>query len=145
MTAEIRPSHNVTVEQIRNGKVIATVSMHNLTTTIGKEIAAKLLGGITSRVFNYIQIGSGTTAAVIGDTTLVTFYKEKVGAAAYVSPSILNINAIIDVTSTVSLTEAGLFDDVLANAPDLLARVVFTAVAAVSGDKFNVTWQVTVA
>ncbi len=145
MAEAIKLSHNVTIAHIRNSRVIAAVSVHNLTTTIGKEIAAKLLGGITSRVFNYIQIGSGTTAAVIGDTTLVTFYKEKVGAATYVSPSILNINAIIDVTSTVSLTEAGLFDDVLANAPDLLARVVFTAVAAVSGDKFNVTWQVTVA
>ena len=137
--------HNVCIEHIRCGKVIAAIVAHNITTTIGKEIAAKVLGGVTSRVFTYIQIGSGTTAAVIGDTTLVTFYKEKIGAATFVSPNILNVNAIIDVTSTVSLTEAGLFDDVLANSPDLLARVVFTAVAAVSGDKFNITWQVAVA
>ncbi len=142
---QIHTTSNVHIQLEHAGKIVVDFWKSNITTTIGKEIAAKLLGGLTTRTFNYVQIGTGAVAAVVGDTTLGAFYKEKLGATTFVSPNILNIIAVIDITSTISLTETGLFDDILANSPDLLARVVFTTVAASSGDKFYVTWQVSVA
>jgi len=54
----------------KNGEVIREID--NLVVTAGKELLASRLAGNSGSVISYMAVGTGTTAAAVGNTTLAT-------------------------------------------------------------------------
>lgn len=124
----------------------------NLVTTAGKAGVAGRIGGSGSpAAFTYIAIGTGTTAAAVGDTTLQTEISTGGGSRAAATVSLTTTDTTNDTaravvtfsfTSTFAVTEAGLLN--ASSSGTLLNRQVFTAVNVVSGDSLQVTIDIDV-
>lgn len=117
-------------------------------TTAGKAEFVNLLGNLSSPVaWGWLAVGDGTTAAVIGDTTLESeLYR---GAATVDIVSVLSpydtllFWASLDATASKTISEVGIFND--ASAGDLLARYLPTKTKAVtSGQKITILFYVSV-
>lgn len=124
----------------------------NLVTNAGKAgIASRINGSGAEPAFTYIGVGTGTTAADVGDTALQTEISDSglaraAGTVSRVTTDVANDSARVTYTFTVSgaksVTEAGLLN--AASSGVLLARQVFTAVAVDVGDTLAVTWTIDV-
>ena len=100
--------------------------------------------------FDYIAVGTGTTAAGVTDTTLETEITDSgLARAQDASPTretttIANDTAVADVTFTVTgtkaVTEVGLFD--AGAAGNMLCREVISAINVVSGYTLIMTVKV---
>lgn len=138
MTGELRitvtnPEGNVTQETV----------IPNLVVTAGKNLIASRLKDTTDGAMSHMAIGTGTTAAAAGDTTLGT----EAGRVALTSTTVTN-NAVAYVatfgagTGTGAITEAGLFN---ANSSGtMLCRTVFSVINKGAADTLGITWTVTV-
>lgn len=138
MTGELRitvtnPEGNITQETV----------IPNLVVTAGKNLIASRLKDTTDGAMSHMAIGTGTTAAAAGDTTLGT----EAGRVALTSTTVTN-NAVAYVatfgagTGTGAITEAGLFN---ANSSGtMLCRTVFSVINKGAADTLGITWTVTV-
>jgi len=114
----------------------------NLVVTAGKEWVADRMNNANT-VMTYMSIGTGTTAAAAGNTTLVT----ELDRNALSSTTVTNNNVAYVATwaagdGTGAITEAGIFN--AASAGDMLARTVFSVVNKGADDSMTITWTVTV-
>ena len=124
----------------------------NLVTNTGRAgIASRIGGSGGEAAFTYIAIGTGTTAAAAGDTTLETELTTGGGARAAATVSRTTTDTTNDTaravltftfSSSFAVTEAGLLN--AASAGTLLNRNVFSAVNVVSGDSLQVTVDIDV-
>ena len=120
----------------------------NLVTNTGMAgVASRINGDGAEAVFTYIAVGTGTTAAAVGNTTLETEsttagLARAAGTASRVTTDVTNDTAQLvksfSVTGTVAVTESGVLN--AASAGTLLARQVFSAMNVVSGDTLSLTW-----
>lgn len=134
------------------GNYTYTLRGANLVTNAGKAgVASRINGAGSEAAFTYIAIGTGTTAAAAGDTTLETEITTGGGARAAATASrtttdVTNDTARLVLTFTFSatfaVTEAGALN--AASAGTLLNRQVFSAVNVVSGDSLQVTIDIDV-
>ncbi len=120
-------------------------------TNTGFAEAAGLFGGVTSGVFDYIALGTGTTAATATDTALetessATGLARAQGASSRVTTTVTNDTSQTLKTftnssgGTVAVTEAGLFD---ASSGGVMAdHQVFSAVNVEDGNSLQVTYQI---
>ena len=114
----------------------------NLVVTSGLGYIASRMKDATDTAMGYMAIGTGTTAAAAGDTTLGT----ELDRNALTSTSVTS-NQIEYVASwsagdgTGAVTEAGLFN--AASAGDMLARTVFDVVNKAANDTLSITWTIT--
>lgn len=132
----------------------STLSMRgaNLITNTGMAgVASRINGSGAEASFTYIAIGTGTTSAVVGDTTLGTEITTGGGARASATASRVTTDVTDDTarlvltynfTSTFAVTEAGALN--AASVGVLLNRQVFTAVNVVNGDSLQVTIDIDV-
>lgn len=130
-----------------NKKVIS-----NLITSAGKAGGASRINGSGAEAaFTYIAVGTGTTAAAVGDTALQTETASaglsRVNAtASRVTTSVTNdtaqLTTTFTVTGTVAVTESGVLND--SSGGVLLCRQVFSAINVVNGDSLAITWKVQV-
>lgn len=111
-------------------------------------IASRINGAGGEAAFTYIATGTGTTAAAVTDTTLVTELStlglsRAAATASRVTTTVTNDTAQLvntfSVTGTAAVTESGVLN--AASAGTLLARQVFSAVNVVSGDSLQITWK----
>ena len=115
----------------------------NLVVTDGKEFVASRMKDTTKAVMSHMAIGTGTTAAAAGNTTLVT----ELDRNALTSTTVTN-NAVAYVATyaagdgTGAITEAGLFN--ASSGGDMLCRTVFDVVNKNSADSMTITWTITV-
>jgi len=123
----------------------------NLVTTAGKGAVAGLINGVVTNFFEYIAVGTGTTAAAIGDTALEAEIVDSglarvSSTTSRVTTDTTNDTAQLTTTFTVSgtkaVTESGVLDS--ASTGTLLARQVFSAINVVSGDSLTITWKIDV-
>lgn len=114
----------------KDGTVVDKWEKDNLVVSTGKERVARLIGGLSAVFFNGIAIGTGTTAAVIGDTELETEIKRATATIAYEASNKCTFEHTFTFTSAeaYNITEAGLFDDDSAGGT-MLDRFVFAAKA----------------
>ncbi len=129
------------------GRFVNELKIANLVTSAGKAgIASRINGSGAEAAFTYIAIGTGTTAAAIGDTTLETEITTGGGARASATASrttttVTNDTATLVHTFTFSssfaVTEAGALN--AASSGVLGNRQVFSAVNVVSSDTLQVT------
>lgn len=126
------------------------VSISNLITNAGFAGAASRINGAGAEAaFDYIAVGTGTTAANVADTTLETELatsglSRAQGTASRVTTDVTNDTAQVlksfTVTGTAAVTESGLLN--AASNGVLLCRQVFSAVNVVNGDTLQVTWKI---
>jgi hypothetical protein len=126
----------------KNGDVKDTRSIKNLVVTTGKTfIAGRMVG--TPTVMSHMAIGSGTTAAAVGDTALGTELGRVALATAASSGAIVTYTATFGAgTGTGAVVEAGILNN--SSGGTLLCRSVFPVVNKGVDDGMSITWTVTV-
>ena len=114
----------------------------NLVVTAGKEWVAQRMNNANT-VMTYMSIGTGTTVAAAGNTTLVT----ELDRNALSSTTVTNNNVAYVATwaagdGTGAITEAGIFN--AASSGVMLARTVFSVVNKGADDSMTITWTITI-
>ena len=115
---------------------------NNLVVTAGKDWVADRMNDVNT-VMTHMALGTGTTAAAAGDTTLVTELDRNV----LTSTTVVNNTIAYACTwaagdGTGAITEAGIFD--ASSAGDMLARTVFSVVNKGAADSITITWTITI-
>ena len=115
---------------------------NNLVVTVGKNWVADRMNDVNA-VMSHMALGTGTTAAAAGDTTLVT----ELDRNGLTSTTVLNNTIAYAATwaagdGTGAITEAGIFD--ASSAGDMLARTVFSVVNKGAADSITITWTITI-
>lgn len=131
------------------GRYTDKLSISNLVVTTGLAgVAARINGSGTPDAYTYIALGSGTTAAVAGDTALETEITTDGGERASATPSLETTDttddtAVLVKTFTFSgdltISESGVLN--ASSSGTLLARQVFTGISVASGDSLQITWK----
>lgn len=115
----------------------------NLIVNTGKAFLANALTTSSASPFTHMAVGTGTTAAAVGDTSLTT---ELVRQAFTSSSVVANVVTLVTTyaagTGTGALTEAGIFN--ASSSGTLLSHVVFSAINKGSADSLTITWTITV-
>lgn len=132
------------------GAIVGARIVHNLITSAGKAgIASRINGSGSEAAFTYLAVGTGTTAAAVGNTALETEITDsglqRVNAtASRVTTVVANDTARLvntfTVTGTKAVTEAGILN--AGSGGTLLSRQVFTAVNVANGDSLQLTYSV---
>ena len=141
------------IQLSRNGKPIEQRVIENLVVNAGLAGAASRLNAAGGEAaFDYLAVGTGTTAANATDTTLETEITDSgLARAQDASPTrettaVTNDTAVLDYTWTASgtkaVTEAGIFN--AASSGTMLARQTFAAINVVSGDTLKITYKIQV-
>jgi len=124
----------------------------NLVTNAGKAgVASRINGSGAEAAFTYIAVGTGTTAAAAGDTTLETEITDSGLSRANSTASRVTVDVTNDgarlantfsVSGTKAVTESGVLN--ASSSGVLLCRQVFSAINVVSGDSLTITWTIDV-
>lgn len=137
---------NVKIDIIgADGAVKDSREIKNLVVTVGKNYIASRMKDATATAMTHMELGTGTTAAAVGDTTLQTAIS---GSRVTLASTTVTTNAIAYVasfpagTGTGAVTEAGTFN--AASAGTMLCRTVFSVVNKGAADAMSVTWTITV-
>lgn len=137
------------------GNLIETVETPNALTNTGFTEVAGLFcsdqsGSYTA--FDYIAVGTGTTAATATNTQLGTEETQNGLTRAASTGTLVQVNVANDtaqlvksftVTGNVAVTESGVFN--ASSAGTMLCRQTFSAINVANGDTLQITWKVTVA
>ena len=127
-----------------DGKIKDQKEINNLVVTTGKIFVASRMAGTSASVMSHMAIGTGTTAAASGDTTIGSE-----SARVALTSTTVNNNDVVYVatfpagtpSSAAAITEAGLFNS--SSAGTMLCRTVFSVVNKQSADALTITWTVT--
>jgi hypothetical protein len=114
----------------------------NLVVTAGKNWVADRMNNANT-VMTHMALGTGTTAAAAGNTTLVTELDRNALTSTTVSTNTIAYAATWAAgDGTGAITEAGIFD--AASSGDMLARTVFSVVNKAASDSITITWTITI-
>jgi len=128
------------------------IENHNLVVDVGLDEMSQATfgaGGAGSTFFDFIEIGTGTTAPTATDTVIETSACARIqdaspdsnsGTSGETSTSI--ISSFDGATCAGAITEAGIFNGIAGG--QLLARSTFGAVTISSGDTLNVNYTITI-
>lgn len=126
-----------------NNEIIEKFHRPNLVVALGKAFIASRMIGVTSGVMSHMALGSNSTTAVNGDSTLGTELGRVVLTSASSLDNVVTYTATFGAgIATGGIQEAGLF-----NAPSggiMLARTTFPVVNKSPTDILAVSWTVTV-
>jgi len=128
-----------------DGTVTDTREIKNLVVTAGKTFIASRMVGVSATVMGFMELGTGTTAAAVGDTTLQTAIGSSRVAltSGTASTNVVTYVASFPAgTGTGAVTEAGVFN--AASAGTMLCRTVFSVVNKGAADAMSITWTITV-
>ena len=97
----------------------------------------------TKGAMSHMSIGTGTTAAAAGNTTLVTeLDRNALTSTTVTSNAVAYVCTWAAGDGTGAVTEAGLFN--ASSGGDMLCRTVFSVVNKGSADSMTITWTITV-
>ena len=126
-----------------DGNVKHEVIIPNLVVTTGKSYIASRMKDASATAMSHMAIGTGSTSAAAGNTTLGS----EAGRVALTSTTVTN-NDVAYVatfpagTGTGALTEAGIFN--ASSSGTLLCRTVFSVINKAAADTLGITWTVSV-
>jgi hypothetical protein len=129
------------LELIRDGNVIARREGRNTVTTTGKAVLANRAFSSTPAVYQFMQLGTGGTAASSAQTNVLTALAKTTLSGRQTSETMAmsgTRTAKWEHTWTASefsaagVREVGLFD--------VMARFVFTTVNKTNADTLKITW-----
>ena len=131
-----------------HGNVKQEEEVKNLVVTVGKNFIASSMTKTTTNspaAMTHMEVGTGTTAAAVGDTALQT---PVASSRVTLTSSTVTTNNVAYVatfpagTGTGALTEAGIFN--ASSSGTLLCRTVFSVINKGAADTLGITWTVTV-
>lgn len=141
-------SANVSIKLFdKDGKVKDKREIRNLIVDAGFDAAIQQilgLSGVQPTEFNYVAVGTGTTAANASDTALETEIGSRVQDTVpdFTSPGQGDLIVTFAAgNGTGSLTESGVLN--ASSGGTLLARTTFTAITKGASDALQITWQFT--
>lgn len=115
----------------------------NLVVTAGKDFVASRMKDTTKGAMSHMSIGTGTTSAAAGNTTLVTeLDRNALTSTTVTSNAVAYVCTWAAGDGTGAVTEAGLFN--ASSGGDMLCRTVFSVVNKGSADSMTITWTITV-
>jgi len=135
----------ITVKDATTGEIKDQRELKNLVVTAGKTFIASRMAAASASVMGWIAVGTDSTAAAVGNTTLGT---EVARVATTVSGGTASTNTVTYVstfpagTGTGALVEAGIFN--ASSSGTLLSRTVFSVVNKGAADEMTITWVITV-
>tara|TARA_R100001198_G_C5222349_1_gene204043 strand:- start:814 stop:1239 length:426 start_codon:yes stop_codon:yes gene_type:complete len=124
-----------------NGETVSEVD--NIVVTTGKGYVASRMKDATATAMSHMGIGTGSTAAVAGDTALGS---QSIRSA--LTSTTVNTNEVTYVATfsagsgTGAIKEAGIFN--ASSSGTMLCRTVFSVVNKGASDSMTITWTVTV-
>lgn len=129
-----------------DGAVKEKYEIPNVVTTVGKGyIAARMKETGRPNEMSHMAIGTGTTAAAVGNTVLVT---ENARVSLTTAGGTVSGNEVVygatfgAGTGTGAITEAGILN--AASSGTLLCRTVFAVINKGANDTLAITWTVTI-
>ena len=141
---ETKATGKLTVEiKDKNGLVKDTREVKNLVVQAGLDFIASRMKDATADVMSHMAIGTGSSAAASGNTTLGTE-----AARQSLTSTTVNNNAVSYVasfaagTGTGAITEAGILN--AGSGGTLLCRTVFSVVNKGASDSMTITWTITI-
>lgn len=144
--SKIKASGQVHLQVISpNGELKEERKIKNLVVDDGLDYIASRMKDATATAMSHMEVGTGTTSPVAGDTTLETAI---VGSRVALTSTTVTSNAIEYIgdfpagTGTGAITEAGVFN--ASSAGTLLCRTTFAVVNKGAADTLKITWTVTV-
>ena len=115
----------------------------NLVVTAGKGYIASRMKDATATAMSHMAIGTGTTAAAVGQTTLVSEANRQTLTSTNVNAAAVTYSATFGAgNGTGAITEAGLFN--ASSGGTMLCRTVFSVINKGAADTLTVSWTVTV-
>jgi len=131
-----------------HGNVKQEEEVKNLVVTVGKNFIASSMAKTTTNspaAMTHMEVGTGTTAAAVGDTTLQTAVASSRVTLTSTTVTTNNVAYVATFpagTGTGALTEAGIFN--ASSSGTLLCRTVFSVINKGAADTLGITWTVTV-
>lgn len=131
-----------------HGNVKQEEEVKNLVVTVGKNFIASSMTKTTTNspaAMTHMEVGTGTTAAAAGDTTLQTAVASSRVALTSATVTTNNVAYVATFpagTGTGALTEAGIFN--ASSSGTMLCRTVFSVINKGAADTLGITWTVTV-
>jgi len=126
-----------------DGVVKQKESVENLVVTSGKNFVASRMAGTSSSVMSHMAIGTGSTAAAVGNTTLGS----ESARVALTSTTVTDNDVVYVATfpantpsSATAVTEAAIFN--ASTNGTMLCRTVFSVINKSASDSLTVTWTV---
>jgi len=130
------------IEVLLNNKVV--LEKKNLIVQVGKNFLASAVITSSTSPFVAIAIGTGTTAAALGDTALQTEVARAAYTTSSVSTNVVSLsNTFAAGTGTGAITEAGVLNNATSGGT-LLSHVVFSAINKGASDTLTINWTITV-
>lgn len=126
----------------KDGNVKQDFSVPNLVVTTGKTfIAARMVG--TPTAMSHMALGTGTTAAAVGNTALETELVRVALATASSTGAVTTYVASFPAgTGTGAITESGIFN--ASSSGTMLCRTTFPVVNKGADDTMSITWTITI-
>lgn len=149
---EIMKHKGVVTYELRDkeGHIKETREIPNLIVNAGKAAMAGLfLEDVAVDAFDYIALGTGTTAAAAGDTALESEITTGGGERAQatgtrmttaVTNDTSQLEATFNFTGSHAVTESGVFN--ASSSGDMAARQVFDVLNVSNGDQLTVRWRI---
>ena len=147
---KIKPTGELTITlRDATGNIKVQTTVPNLVTTVGKNLIASRLSG-TGTAATHMAIGSGSTAANLTDTILVTEIPASTGITAgrqtlTSTPTTNYVDYACTFEAgrgTGAITEAGILN--ASTGGVLLCRTVFNSVYKDALDTLTINWRVTI-
>lgn len=108
----------------KDGTVIDRDLINNLIVDVGKERAAKLLGGVSTNYFSFIGIGTSSTAPATSQTALLAQVTREGCTNSYEASFKAIFEKTFEFATEYTITEAGIFS--LATGGVMLDRFIFS-------------------
>jgi hypothetical protein len=128
-------------------KLIEERDVFNTVMNAGKaEMSGLLLTDVGGQAFDYVSVGTGTTAPNITQTALVGEKYRNACTGSQQTTTVTNdtarLTCSIAITATNTMSEAGVFNS--SSAGDMLARTTFSGLAVSSGNTLQVGYSIQV-
>ena len=149
VTEHVKVVGQLTIEHFDEfGEIIEKRIIPNLVVTTGKNLIASRLAGTASAVVGWMEVGTSSQAAAVGDTGLILPVSASRTALTSITAGVPTTNAVRHIATfaagvgTGSLTEAGLFNASIAGT--MLCRTVYGVITKGALDSITITWDVTI-
>lgn len=144
MNDQIKLTGDVVLQVIAaDGSVKETREIKNLVVTTGKGFIASRMKDTSATAMSHLAIGTSSTAAAAGDTTLGSEAGRVALGGTAVSGNQVTYTATVPAgTGTGAIVEAGILN--AASAGTLLCRTVFSVINKGASDSLAATWTITV-
>jgi len=142
----------IKVDIYRASGIVESCDANDLIVTTGRNFIAQRIaaGDAVNSAMAYTAVGTVSTAAVLGNTTLTGEVKRKITcinstySAANVFSAVSTYGGAADSITSVQLTEAGVFNHAGSGQGTMMQRVTFSAVTLADSDIFRIELQTNV-